>query len=79
MASVTVDETVRRVIADVLDLDPRSIDDQTRMEDMERWDSANHITLVLALEEEFGIAFEVPEIEGMITFQDIVATVEAKL
>lgn len=79
MASATVEETIRRVIADVLDLDPDSIGEQMRMEDVERWDSTNHITMILALEEEFGVAFDVPEIEGMITFQDIVATVEAKL
>jgi acyl carrier protein len=46
---------------------------------IEQWDSGNHISLVLALEEEFGVSFEVSEIETMTSFADIVSTLENKL
>jgi acyl carrier protein len=46
---------------------------------VEQWDSGNHISLVLALEEEFGVSFEVSEIEAMTSFVDVVSTLEHKL
>ena len=72
------EEKVRLIMADILHLDPRKIDDQTAMDNTEAWDSANHISLVLALEEEFSIAFDVAEIESMTSFFDVVQAVGAR-
>ena len=70
---------IRQVMADILGLDPARIDDGTTADSVEAWDSANHISLILALEEEFGMSFEVAEIEAMTSFPDLVHGVEAKL
>lgn len=70
---------IKRVMADVLDLDPQSIRDETSVDNTARWDSANHIQLVLALEQEFSISFDVTEMESMLSFLDIVQTMQAKL
>jgi acyl carrier protein len=72
-------DTVRRIMADVLELDEHAIDEHMEMGVVEQWDSGNHISLVLALEEEFDVSFEVAEIEAMTSFVDIVSTVESKL
>lgn len=69
---------IRRIMADILNIDPEKIDGGTSMDSVETWDSANHISLVLALEEEFGIAFDVPDIEGMRSFYDLVQGVDAR-
>jgi acyl carrier protein len=71
--------TVKRIMADILEVDERSINDATEMGVVEQWDSGNHIGLVLALEEEFGVSFEVSEIEAMTSFPDVVSTLERKL
>ena len=47
---------IKRVMADVLDLDVNAITDDTSMDNSPKWDSANHIQLVLALEEAFSIS-----------------------
>lgn len=73
-----IEPAVRQIMADIFDLPLDRIDENTSMDNTEPWDSANHINLVLALEEEFGIVFEVAEIEGMISFLDVVQTVAAK-
>jgi acyl carrier protein len=44
-----------------------------------RWDSANHIHLVLALEDEFAVLFDVAELESMMSFFDIMQVMRAKL
>ena len=72
-------QKIRRLMAEILSLNPEHIDDNTSMDNTELWDSANHISLVLALEDEFGIAFDVSEIEGMRTYFDLVQGVNARL
>jgi len=74
-----LEQRVRQIMADILHVDPARIDDSTSPDTVESWDSANHINLVLALEEEFGIAFDVSEIESMVSFSDIVHGVTAKV
>lgn len=66
-------------MADLLRLDAATIDESTGMDNTEAWDSANHISMMLALEDEFGISFDVAEIESMTSYFDVVQTVTAKL
>jgi len=74
-----IETRVRQVLAEILGIDAAAVGDATSMDTVEQWDSANHISLVLALEEEFGVSFDVSEIEAMISFPDVVAGVLAKL
>jgi acyl carrier protein len=74
-----LERRVRQVMADILALDAARIDDSTSTDSVERWDSANHINLVLALEEEFGVSFDVAEIEAMTSFAKLLAVVAAKI
>lgn len=72
------EQRIRQIMADILHLDSAQIDERTAMDNTESWDSANHISLVLALEDEFSIAFDVAEIEAMTSFLDVVQVVAAK-
>jgi acyl carrier protein len=77
--SKNIEQTIKELMAVVLNIDASKIDDGTTMDNTPGWDSANQINLVLALEDEFSIAFEVSEFELMTSFFDIVQTVNAKL
>jgi len=66
-------------MADLLDLDPERIDGSTLKDNTPAWDSLNHINLVVALEQEFGISFDLHEIESMLSYDDIVQVVVGKL
>jgi acyl carrier protein len=66
-------------MADVLDLNVDAIDDDTSADNTPNWGSANHIQLVLALEEEFSMSFDVAEIEAMVSFPAIVQALQSKL
>lgn len=74
-----IEQTVKELMAIVLNIDAAGIDDSTSMDNTPGWDSANHINLVLALEEEFSISFEVSEFELMVSFFDIVQVVGSKI
>ena len=63
----------------ILNVDVEKIDDSTSMDNIPGWDSANQINIILALEEEFSISFEVSEFELMVSYFDIVQIVGAKI
>ena len=77
--SKNIEQTVKELMAVVLNIDASKIDDNTSMDNTPGWDSANQINLVLALEEEFSISFEVSEFEMMQSYFDIVSVVGANL
>ena len=56
---------VRRIVAAVLGVGEGAIDDQSSPDTVPAWDSMHHLQLVLAIEEEFGVQFDVEEIEAM--------------
>lgn len=54
------------------------ITEKTSASDIEKWDSMNHVTLIAAIEKEFGITFDIMEIICMTTIGDFVDVVEKK-
>lgn len=74
-----MEEQVRQVMADILNLDLNSIDGSTSKDSTSSWDSLSHINLIVALEQEFQVSFEVSEIESMLSYQDILETLGRKL
>lgn len=49
------------VLASILGIDP--VPEKLDARDLEAWDSANHLRIILALEELHGITFTIDEIE----------------
>lgn len=74
-----VEQSIKELMAVILNIDAASIDDATSMDNTPGWDSANHINLVLAMEDEFSVSFDVAEFELMTNFVDLVQVVHAKL
>lgn len=58
-------ERLTEVFRDVFDDESIEIDDETTADDIEDWDSIEHITLVGAVENEFGVRFKMGEVSGM--------------
>jgi acyl carrier protein len=77
--SSPVFERVRGIAADVLKLPPNQITPQSSPETIEAWDSVQHLNLVLALEQEFGVQFEPEEIDQMSNVDRILSVLESKL
>jgi acyl carrier protein len=74
-----VEDQVKQVIADVLALDTKAINESTIKDSTASWDSLNHINLIVALEQEFQVSFDVSEIESMQSYSDILETLDRKL
>ena len=63
-----MDEIFKRlntVFRDFFDDEDIELDEETTADDIDDWDSLNHITLMAAVEDEFGIRFTMGEVSGM--------------
>lgn len=53
------------IFCDVFDDNTITITDDTSSDDLEDWDSIEHISLITAVEDEFGMKFKIKEVSGM--------------
>ena len=58
-------ERVNKVFRDFFDDESVVVTDATTANDIEGWDSLEHVNLIVALEEEFGMKFTMGEVTGM--------------
>lgn len=58
-------EKVQEIFRDIFDDQDLVIKDSTSSNDIEDWDSLNHINLVVAIEKEFKIKFNFTELTGL--------------
>lgn len=65
MSREEVFERVNNVFRDVFDDETIVVNDTTTSNDIEDWDSLEHINLVVAIEQEFGMKFNMGEVTTM--------------
>jgi len=59
---------LKQVLADVFGIDVSEINNESSVDTIEKWDSLNHLNLVLALEEEFNVSVTEEQIVEMLSF-----------
>jgi len=67
-----------KIMRDVFDDDNLVVTPELTANDVEGWDSVSHITLVVAIEEAFGIKFKSAELEKMKNVGQLVEQIENK-
>ena len=70
---------VNEIFKDVLDNDTLALTDETTAEDVEDWDSLNHIQLVVAVEKHFKIRFTSHEIQSWKNVGEMIDSVYIKI
>lgn len=65
MSREEVFERLNAVFRDVFDDEDITVNDQTTANDIEDWDSLEHINLMAAVESEFGIKFSMGQVVTM--------------
>lgn len=71
-------EKLESIFEDVFDESVKLTADTTA-EDVEDWDSLTHITLISAVEEEFGIKFKMKEVSSMRNIGEMVAIISERV
>ena len=72
-------ERVRNMCADVFQVPPAQLRPESSPVNLEAWDSVQHLNLVLALEQEFGVPFDPEDMDQMKSVGAIAALVGRKL
>jgi acyl carrier protein len=70
---------VATVAGDVFSIPESSLTEISSPDTIETWDSLHHLSLVVALEQEFDIQFSPEEVEQLLSVELIIALVEEKL
>jgi len=60
-----MNDKVLELLAQILQIDIAHITDNTKMKDVETWDSLKHMEIIASLEQAFGVEFTFEEIVSM--------------
>ena len=74
-----MEDRVKAIMADIFMIDASEIKQHTAMENLPQWDSLAQIDLIAALEEEFGVMFEVEDFELMTKYSAVIERLAEKL
>jgi len=67
-----------RIISIIMEAPIEELNKESSPDNVEKWDSLKHMNLILALEEEFNIAFSDEEIVEMLSVEIIVEILKEK-
>jgi len=72
-------EKLNDMFRDFFSDDSISLQADTTANDIQGWDSLNHLNLLIAIESEFGFRFQTSEIERLTNVGDLVAAIQKKV
>ena len=75
----TFRDRVLKIFREVFDSEKLEIFDAMQAKDVEGWDSLTHITLIMAIEDEFDIKFSTREVMGFQNVGEMLACLQGKL
>ncbi len=78
MGEQEIFERLDEVFQDVFDDDRIHVNAGTTADDIEDWDSLMHITLISAVESEFGVHFTMGEVSTMKNVGEMVSLIKAR-
>ena len=74
-----LNDSLEDIFREVFDDENISLSNEMSADDIENWDSLNHVKLLLACEETFNIKFDVQEIEDLKKVKDLISLIEEKM
>ena len=78
MSEQEIYDRLNEVFRDVFDDDEITVNEDTTADDIEDWDSLEHINLISAVEDEFGIRFKMGEVSSMKNVGEMLEIIKAR-
>lgn len=72
-------QKLNEVFHDVFDDDSIVVTEETTADDIEEWDSLEHINLLAAVEQEFGMKFSMGQVVSMKNVGEMVTIIKEKI
>lgn len=79
MSREEIMEKVNEIFRDVFDDEDLIITDSTNSDDIEDWDSLEHISLIISMEKEFNLKFDIKEVNKLENVGQMVDMIREKL
>ena len=70
---------IQEIFRDVFDEDTLMISDKTSSDDIEDWDSLNHILLLSSIQDEFKITISLEEMQSQSNVESLVKIIISKI
>jgi len=71
--------SLKQVLAEIFELDPSTIDGTTSIDNVELWDSLQHISMIVSVEQEFGVRFSEAEMAELLSYERLRSALASKL
>ena len=75
----SIKSKLNEIFCDVFDSNEIQIFDEMTAQDLEEWDSLNHITLILAIESEFKIKLRAAEVGGLSNVGEMITLLQNRV
>ena len=72
-------EQLTQIFRDVLEDDEITLSDDTTAEDIDDWDSLNHMNLMLSIEKKLGVKFSNKQIAELQNVGDLIQLIQKKI
>ena len=82
MNNPNIEESIREIVIDVLDIDDLNsfeFNEFSKIDDFAEWDSLAHINIITQLESMFNIRFSLDEVESFAEVKDIIKSISSKI
>jgi acyl carrier protein len=79
MSTEEIKNRITEVFKDVLDNESIELFRETTAKDIEEWDSLSHISIIVAIEKEFNIRFDLREIMQLKNIGEFIDLIEQKI
>lgn len=73
-----LEKKIFKIVSQVMEVSLEQVNEDSSPDTIEKWDSLQHMNLVLALEQEFKISFSDQEIVEMLNVKIIMETLKTK-
>ena len=79
MRSEEIFEKVQEIFRDVFDDEELIISDKTNSDEIEDWDSLEHISLIVSMEKEFSMKFDIKEVNKLENVGEMIDLIKRKM
>ncbi len=79
MSREEIFEKVQEIFRDVFDDEELAISDQTNSDEIEDWDSLEHISLIVSMEKEFSMKFDIKEVNKLENVGEMIDLIKRKM
>ena len=79
MSREEIMDKVTEIFRDVFDDESLTISDNTNSDDIEDWDSLEHIALIVSMEKEFHMKFDIKEVNKLENVGEMIDLIKRKM